>query len=156
MKMEKAMRKITVLLGLVALLSLPAFAGEGCEAGTQACLDEMANYMAKKGLIGVDGEWTDDGLVIGSFIDGTNAQAAGVRLGDVLIAINGISLSDKDAMKADSENRNPGSVAKITVLRNGEKKKMKVTLMGLSQEQIAKYVGKHLIEDHVKMAKADN
>jgi S1-C subfamily serine protease len=152
------MKRIIVLAALLALVAAPAFAGKKCEAGTQDCLNQMVKNMKNKGLIGVDGEWDEatGTFTITEYIDGSNAKASGVHIGDQLVAVNGIALNDKEASYADYPNRTPGSVAEITVVRGGAKKHMKVELVGLTEEQTSKYVGQHMIEHaEVQMAKVD-
>ena len=102
-------RAITILSLLVFVVTVPAIAGEGhkCTASTQECLNKMVAHLQNKGLVGVDGEWDDEigGFKIATFLDGSQAEAAGVRAGDVLVAINGIALNDEDATMADRANR---------------------------------------------------
>ncbi|UCF68596.1 MAG: PDZ domain-containing protein [Acidobacteriota bacterium] len=146
------------ILGLVMATGL-TLAGEKekCSHATQDCLNKMVKNMKNKGLVGVDGEWDEEigGMVIKSFIEGTQAEAAGVELGDVLIAVNGIPLADKEASYADAAQRTPGAHAKITVLRDGGKHSFKLALMGLNETQIAKYVGMHMVEHHAAVQLAD-
>lgn len=152
------MKRIVLALALVALLAAPmAMAGEGhCTAGTQECLDMMAKKLKNKGMMGIEGDWNEEEktYTVNSFIDGMNAREAGLRLGDVLVAVNGIKLGDEEGYKKDLENRKPGKKVIATVLRNGEKVKLPVVLSGMNDEQIAKYIGMHMM-DHVQMAKAD-
>jgi C-terminal processing protease CtpA/Prc len=116
----------------------------------------MASHLMNKGLVGVDGEWDDEagGFRIASFLEGSLARSAGVRVGDLLVAINGIALGDDEQTKADNGNRKPGSDASIIVERSGRKHEMNVTLVGMTEEQIARYVGYHML-DHVEIAQAD-
>lgn len=147
-----------ILVSLVLLGGIPALAGggHGCKAGTQDCLDKMAADMKGKGLIGVDGEWDEvaEGFRVESLIPGTNAEHAGVRIGDVLMAVNGIPLKEEAATKADRENRRPGANVSIVVLREGERKMMNVTLSAMTEEQMARYVGAHMLE-HAVVARND-
>jgi S1-C subfamily serine protease len=153
------MRKIlATLVVLVLFAGIPALAGEGhkCKAGTQDCLNKMAADMENKGLIGVDGEWDEKagGFWVMSYIEGTHAQQAGVEINDLLVAINGIALSDEAKTRADRGNRTPGSEVSLTVLRDGKKKKMKVTLTALTDEQMARYIGGHML-NHATVAQND-
>lgn len=153
------MKKSLTILSLLALLAAaPVIAGDGhkCTAGTQDCLNMMAKSLQNKGLVGVDGEWDESAgaFKVASFLEGSGAQAAGVQTGDLLVAVNGIALSDGEATKADAANRAPGSKATITVLRDGKKMNMDVTLVGMSEQQVALYVGQHML-DHAVIAQAD-
>ena len=152
------MKRIVVLAAILALTVAPAFAGGKCEASTQDCLNQMVKNMKNKGLIGVDGEMDEatGTFTITEYLEGSNAKSSGVKLGDVLVAVNGISLKDKEAYYADTPNRIPDAEAEITVLRDGEEKTLNVVLVGITEEQVTKYVGQHMI-DHaeVQMAKAE-
>jgi len=150
-------KTIVIVAALVLLAGIPVLAGDhGCKASTQNCLDKMAVDLTSRGLIGVDGEWEEEsgGYRVESYISGTNAREAGVELGDLLVAINGIALSDEEKTEADRENRTPGSEVTVTVLREGKKKKMKVTLSALTREQAATYVGYHMMK-HALVAEND-
>ena len=151
-------RKLLILSVLATLIALPAAAGEGkkCTASTQDCLNKMVSHLKNKGLVGVDGEWDEvrGGFRIDSFLEGSRAPQAGVRAGDLLLAINGIALSDEKASMADRANRKPGATVSITVSRDGGKHDMQVTMISMSDEQIAMYVGRHMFE-HAVIAQAD-
>ena len=112
--------------------------------------------LAAAPAIAVDGEWDEaaSAFKVESFLEGSGAEAAGVRAGDLLVAVNGIALGDGEATKADAGNRAPGSTASITVVRDGKKMNMDVTLIGMSEQQVAIYVGQHML-DHAVIAQAD-
>ena len=154
-------RTAPLAIAVVFLLTAPALAGNGhkCTSSTQNCLDMMAENARNKGLIGVLGEWDHSvgGYRIESFIDGSLAEDVGVRPGDVLVAINGIALDDRDALYADRVNRVPGATAMITLLRDGDRLETSVKLIAMTEEQIAGHVGAHLLHHHagVGVASAD-
>jgi predicted metalloprotease with PDZ domain len=145
---------VPILIAIAVLSGGQAFAGEKheCAATAQECLDHMVTYMMTIGIIGVEGDKDEatSGIRITDFMEGTNAQAAGVVAGDILIKINGIALSDKEASKADTANRTPGQTATITVLRDGAEQTMDLTLIAVSDELIQEKVGHHMIDAHVK------
>jgi C-terminal processing protease CtpA/Prc len=153
--MRKAM--LTLMLAAVATAGV-ALGGEEkkCPYTMQECLQKMAQYMSTTGMIGLDGEWEEKtkGYRITEFIEGTTAQEAGVQIGDLLIKINGIALTDDEGRKRDADNRKPGSEAKITILRDGEKLTMKVTLIGIPAKVMAQEIGQHMLESHANLAAA--
>lgn len=151
------MTRSFLALALAALLVAPALAGDGrCPATAHECLSYMIENLKKQGMIGIEGEWDDDysSIEIHKFFEHMNAREAGLRLGDKLVAINGILLSDRTKLREDSVNRTPGKIVPITVVRNGEKIKLKVTLGAMNREQMAMVIGTHMME-HVTVAKAD-
>jgi C-terminal processing protease CtpA/Prc len=144
------MKRTFLLIGLAVLLAAaPAICGEHkkCTASAQDCLDHMVAKLTQRGLIGVDGDWDDEakGYVIEEFMEESNAPAAGIEAGDMLVAINGIPLSDKDATEADVPNRKPGDEVAITILREGVKHEMKLVMIAMTEEVIAEKVGHHML-----------
>jgi S1-C subfamily serine protease len=107
----------------------------------------MVAKLMERGLIGVDGDWDDDtkGYVIEEFMEKSNAPAAGVQVGDMLVAVNGIPLKDSKATEADVLNRKPGDEVGITILREGVKHEMSVVLIPMTEEVIAEEIGHHML-----------
>lgn len=150
------MQKRTGLSLVAVALIVSAFAYAGgdkkvekkCTASTQECLDKMAEMLPNRGLVGVEGDWNDEAgtYSIKSFLAGSRAQSAGIQVGDEMIAINGIKLSDQEAGYKDQAHRTPGQVAQVTVRRGGVEKTLAVTLMKMSDEQIAATIGEHMRE----------
>jgi ketosteroid isomerase-like protein len=114
-------------------------------------LEEMAGALRKRAFVGLDGEWDDSvgGYRVSAFAEGTTAEDAGVRVGDVLIEINGIPLTDREASRADAANRLPGREAEITVLREGSELRMTVTLMAATEKLVAEEIGRFLLENYL-------
>ncbi len=143
------MKRTFLLICLAVLIAAPAIAGENkkCPASTQDCLDHMVAKLMERGLVGVDGDWDDEakGYMIEEFMEGSNAPAAGVQAGDMLVAVNGIPLSDEKATEADVPNRAPGAEVAITILREGVKHEMKVVLIPMTEEVIAEKIGHHML-----------
>jgi C-terminal processing protease CtpA/Prc len=151
------MKKLSALIaGALALaLTVPAFAGDGhgCTAGTQACLDQMAAKMAKKGYMGLEFDKAADGqYAVKKVVDGTPAATAGFKPGDVVLVVNGAKWSDEAAMK--KVDWSVGSKMAVMVRRGDEKLTMNITLARMPEEVIARYVGSHMMESHVAVATA--
>jgi C-terminal processing protease CtpA/Prc len=151
------------LVAVALVVSAFAYAGgdkkadKKCTASTQECLDKMAETLPNRGLVGVEGDWNDDAgtYSIKSFIAGSSAQAAGIQIGDEMIAVNGIKLADHEAGYKDQAHRTPGQIAQVTVRRGGVEKTIAVTLMKMSDDQIAAMIGEHMREHaSVKPAKS--
>ena len=150
---------ILILIVIVLLTGGYAVAGETqkCAASAQECLNGMAKHMKNTGIVGLDGDWDDStgGLRVTKFFEGTNAKDAGVRAGDVLVKINGIALSDKEATKADTANRKPGQEVAIVVLREGAEQTMKVTLISMPEEMAAEKIGHPMLKDLIEAEAAE-
>lgn len=132
------------------LLALPAWAGEGkCTYSTQDCLDHMAN-MRTAGWVGIeyDKDANSHKLLVKNVLEGSPAAAAGLRAGDLMVALNGVKLegaSDADLKKARAEWK-PGQQVQYTVVRDGKSQDLTLTLGSWPADMLAKTVGKHMLE----------
>jgi serine protease Do len=100
-------------------------------------------YNHNKGFLGIEMEDADykdkEGNVVGAVVKGVTkdgaAKKAGLKEKDVIIAIEGTKVPGRVALKESLENSRPGEPLTVTILREGEEKKLKVTLTGeLSQK----------------------
>lgn len=151
-----------IAAALAAALGAPAVAGDGhkCTKTTQACLDAMAADMKNKGWAGMDlnKDEKTGAFTVKRVFSGTPAENAGIREGDVLVALNGIKLNDegsKEALYAVKKTLKPGVQATYTIARDGKQKDYTVTLTRPSEEVIAGWVGSHMME-HATTAVAQN
>jgi predicted metalloprotease with PDZ domain len=140
-----------LILSLAVLIAVPLLAGgkHKCEATTQECLDKMAAKYKNHGWVGIEGDKKDGGhFVIKKVISDSPAEAAGLRKGDVLVAMNGVGFADenKDKLKKIKSSLAPGKTLEYTVKRNGKKKVVAVTLGEVPDEVLAQWVGKHMLE----------
>jgi len=149
------MQRVTVLISLIAfLIGAPALAGGKCSGTADDCLQKMAAELPKTGIVGVDGEWDEaaGAYRVDTFADGTHAAEAGMKKGDMIVTINGVSLGDKKAYGEDRANRAPGKAVEVVVLREGQKQALTVTLMPLSEQMMAEQIGAHMLEGHAEGA----
>lgn len=150
------MKKTIAILAILAVVALtaPVLAGEGhkCTAGTQECLDKMATKLASKGWVGIELDKTDKGeLVITKVIKHSPAQEAGLKKGDILVAMNGLSLTDESEENQKMLEKTwmtfkPGNEVAYAINRDGKKTKAKITLGQMPEEMVASYVGRHMLE----------
>mgnify|MGYP001020898840 CR=1 FL=1 len=68
------------------------------------------------------------GAEVGSVEQGSPAANAGLKQGDVITAINGKTTSQAAALTGFVRQYSAGDTVKLTVIRNGEKKEIEVTL----------------------------
>ncbi len=159
--------KRTILTVAFALLiaAVPAAAGESkasgdekCSAEAQDCLDKMVQHFQSHGWVGIELESDDSGaLTITRVEPGSPAEAAGLRQGDVLAALNGIRFSEenKEAMKAAQATMTVGATVKYTVDRAGRNMDLDVTLGSIPDAVMAKWIGRHMLE-HTSLTIAKN
>jgi len=156
------MRKIFGVLAVIALIGVPspAMAGEKCTASTQDCLNQMAKNLENKGWVGIEmeNEGGDDRMVVTKVVEGSPAEKAGFKPGDVLVAVNGIAFSDENEKKIKNAQHAmvPGADFTYTVARRGSKVDLNVELGQIPDNVKAQWIGGHMM-DHadVKMASAD-
>lgn len=154
------MKRFSALLALFALLmvavAVPAFAGGGkCEAAdAQACLNQMST-MKDKGWVGLDLDKSDmTAIKVKGFTPGSPASKAGFQVGDVVVAINGASLTDKEALMKAKGDWSVGQSVTYTVKRKNAEKQITAKLDKMPEDVFATMIGHHMLEAHLTMAAA--
>jgi len=129
-----------------------ALAGESskkCNMSTQDCLDHMAAQLKTTGFVGVELD-TDraDGLAVTKVFPGSPAEAAGIRVGDVLESLNGVAINhdNEDALAKARKDWKPGQQVTYTLKRNGAGQTINLTLAPWPADMLAKYIGQHMLE----------
>jgi S1-C subfamily serine protease len=133
--------------------SLAAAAGDKTHCSKQAgdCAKGMAEKYASAGWLGIETAKSDQGVVtIKGVTDGSPAEAAGFQAGDVLLAINGVEISEanKEALKAAKKSLVAGGEGRYTVLRHGAKKTLTAKLVAPPRSVMAQWIGEHMLEGH--------
>lgn len=140
------MKRTTPLLALALTLALApvAFAGgENCAHKTAAAHKEKAAQLAAKGWHGMKTEKDATGAYrVASVASGSPAAQAGLQVGDVLVAMNGIALTDanKDALKKAKANLGVGKQISYKVRRAGAEQTLAVTLAPVPDAVLAEWV----------------
>ncbi len=75
-----------------------------------------------------DGSATRAGAEVASVGDGTPAAAAGLKVGDVIIAVNGKPVESADSLVGHVREKTTGDQVTLTVLRDGKSIQVKATL----------------------------
>ena len=141
----KKILSMTALILAVAVMA-PAFAGDGeCGHETQMCLDYLAG-MGSQGYAGIEMGSDDSKLTITEVVDGAPADKAGLKVGDVVLTINGISTTEEGAMQKIHAQMKPGNTVSFTFSRNGKEKIGKLTLIDMPAEVHARLVGAHMLQ----------
>lgn len=152
------MNKNTMLASVLALgMAMPALAGsyeKKCTMSTQDCLDMMAAKLKNRGWVGIEMDQDEKSgvLTVVRVVPESPAEKAGFQKGDVLKALNGIPMDEKneEKMKSNSEKMVPGAKVTYTVDRAGKDASLEVELGKLPEEVLAQWVGGHMVE-HAKV-----
>lgn len=68
------------------------------------------------------------GILVSSVKAGSSAEKAGVKRGDIITAINGEKLEDSNVLRNKVAGTAPGTVVKLTILRDGKETELTATL----------------------------
>lgn len=155
-------RTIPYLAGaaLMALAgtSIALAGGAQCaEQHNQAGFTKMAEKMASSGWLGIEKEKDANGnIVVKAITAGGPAAAAGFRVGDVLVALNGVNLKDADpaAMTKAKASMGVGKAVTYTVARGGSQQQLTATLGPVPDDVLAQWVGHHVLDNHTTVAVA--
>jgi S1-C subfamily serine protease len=148
--------RIVLLSLLLVALALPAFAGSGekCTYGTQACLNHWASNR-DMGWTGLDLDKSDPAAIkVKAITPDSPAAAAGFQVGDVVLALNGIKMSDKEGLKKAKGSWKAGQSVSYTVQREGAEQQIAVTLAKAPDQVYASMLGMHMMENHATTATA--
>jgi putative serine protease PepD len=74
------------------------------------------------------GQRDGSGAEIDSVVDGTPADAAGLKKGDVIVAVEGAKVTDGIALIVSIRSHQPGETITFTVVRDGDEQEIEVTL----------------------------
>jgi len=145
------MKKLVLLAGAMLIVAMPVLAGgpgEKCTADLQTCMSHWAKAQ-NKGWSGLKTDQADGGAIaVREVQSGSPAAAAGFQVGDVMVALNGASFADKDAIKKAKGDWKVGQTVSYTVKRAGAEKTIAVTLASMPDGVFAAMVGNHMIENH--------
>jgi S1-C subfamily serine protease len=155
------MRKTIGVLAVVVLVALAvtSWAGEKCTGTTQDCLNKMVKNLQNRGWVGIemDDDAGDGTIVVTKVVEGSPAEMAGFKTGDVLLAVNGVEFSDANEQKLKDVQYAmvPGADFTYTVARSGSKVDLDVELGHIPDNVMAQWIGGHMMEHaDVQMASA--
>lgn len=75
-----------------------------------------------------------EGVYIREVAKGSSADKAGMKEGDVIVAIDGTEVKSGSAVKVKVNSFHPGDKAKVKIIRDGKEKELEVTFQGSSTE----------------------
>ncbi|MGH9361443.1 MAG: PDZ domain-containing protein [Thermoanaerobaculia bacterium] len=133
--------------------------GKCTEGTSEAALQARVEKMKAYGWLGIEKEKNAAGgyTVTAVTPDGPAAKA-GFRVGDVLVALNGVALNDAnyEALKKAKASLGPGKQVSYTVRRDGAERQLTATLAPVPREVLAQWLGEHLMDEHLGTAVASN
>lgn len=129
------------LVGVVTLHNHERF-GQASGISYAAYIDEVreAYDLLKEGKfierpptpfmgVGVEKKWPDKpGLEVGSVQDGTGAQKAGLRIGDIILKVNDRDMNDFTDLAAEIQRQKVGATIKVVILRDEQKLELDIVL----------------------------
>ena len=159
-------RAITLLIPVLALTSGHAMAGDSdehekqkkkCGAEATICIREMAEGLKKRGWIGIEWGDKDPRPTISHVVAGSPAAKAGVRVGDIVMAFEGISTDEDDEVIWAAMKRSlvPRKVITLAIVRDGNPLELPVELVAVPEHIIAQWVGKHVLDNHAAAPEAE-
>lgn len=119
-----------------------------CTMSAEECKKMMAESRTH-GWIGLQVDKSDEGvLTVKSVHEGSPAQAAGFKAGDVLVALNGIAIneSNHDKLKAAKSGLKPGDTVSYTVRRAGAEQTIAAKLVPMPDQVYTAMVDEHMKE----------
>ena len=153
---------VALALALAVVVTGTAFAGggtecEGHDKAAKASHHAKVAEKAKHGWLGIDTEKAEDGYRITQVHAASPAADAGFRAGDVLVAMNGIALSEdnKAELKAAKAKMWPGSQVEYTVVRAGAERQIAATLAPVPEAVLAQWEAEAEREAAVQVAEND-
>lgn len=148
-----AVNRLAVVAVLLMALPPPLVAAENsyrCIEDVQVCLNKRVAELKKRGWFGMEYDDSRDareGLVLMRIVPGSPAEAAGLKAGDVIVAMDGVRIVDVERItKFRSESMVPGKAVQCTVLRKGKERLITVTLGPLPSDSMAQLIGMHMLE----------
>jgi S1-C subfamily serine protease len=148
-------RKVPTLV-LALILSMASLASAGGDKCAKDAKHAAVAEKAKHGWLGLDVDKSASGYVVNGVEAGSPAAQAGFQKGDVLVAFNGIALTDanKDALKKAKAGITVGSRVSYTVSRGGAQRQVAATMAEVPPEVLARWEKEY--DRPVAVAQTDN
>ena len=149
--MKHQLRSAAVLAVLVLLAGGVALAGHGgkCTKTTADCAASMKEAYQTKGWSGIEADKNEDGSIkVLSVVPNSPAEKAGLKAGDVLVSINGITLSPENESKLMEMKKTQMTIGQVA--EYGVKREAHVTMVKVNLERIPDAVLAQMIDKHTK------
>lgn len=145
-------RLLVMTVFCAAIAATPVVAGDNskkCTMPLQDCLDRMSANLKTTGWVGIeydDSNVSDGGYRILKVLQGSPAEKAGLRPGDVLYALNGVRIAKENsaALAAARKEWKPGQSVTYTIKREGVDREITLTLAPMPADVMARWIGEHM------------
>jgi len=97
----------------------------------------------------------EQGVVVDNVLEDSPADAAGLKRGDVIVEVDGEAMRDSAHLRSTIANFGPDTEVALTVVRNGERAKVDVTLTELPDELAAGTARPRLAPEDEEPAEAE-
>ena len=149
------MNRIARMLIVLAGVAIPSLAGAGqarCPLDGQACLDAFEK-MRHRPFVGILLDEDSTGTVhVVQVVPGGPAAKAGMKVGDVLISLEGVPIPDAGKLIVGKAGWKTGAEVHYKVRRGEGERSLALTLGQISDEQLARMIGQHMVEAHLAYA----
>jgi C-terminal processing protease CtpA/Prc len=126
-----------------------------CTMSAEDCQKAFAESK-NRGWLGIEGENAEGGgWLVKNVVPGSPAAAAGFKSGDVLYALNGVTINEAnhDKIKAIKKDLKPGSQVTYTVKRGDSETRLAATLGTMPDKVYQTMVAEHM-KEHEAVATA--
>lgn len=89
---------------------------------------EASGYVTGRPLVGIGIQETKYGLFVGSVAEGTGAAEAGLKVGDMIIEVDGQKVTSSSEVNEIRDKKKPGDYLTFKILRDGETMEVQVRL----------------------------
>ena len=137
----------------IAASGLATAGGHGkCTKSTGECATAIKAKYETKGWSGLDKDKNEDGsMTIRAVAPGSPAEKAGIKAGDVLVSVNGVTLSEENEAKLTAMHESGfkiGDTVAFGIKRGVDISTVNVTLEKIPQAALADMIAKHTKEAH--------
>ena len=146
--MRSIVRALIVLIAVCA--ARPALAEQPkCPMDVKSCLAAFEE-MRHRPFVGILYDRDSTGtLTVIQVVTGSPAEKAGMKIGDVLINLNGVPISDAPKLIVGKAGWKTGTKVRYGIRRGEQDHQLGLTLGEMSNEQLARMIGEHMVEAHL-------